>query len=208
MFKKIIFGLIVLSTLALGKLNDYREVFSSGDKEKLEDSIKQFENSTKKKLYVNTLEENEGFEVENQEKIVIINLIKNKDNENSNLKIQLKVSQDLNPEEIASDLNLLLENTEEHIGKNNEFLIITNLIDGMQEIFIISSNNDKENNNLFKLSLLNKILIGILLTFSILFIRILQVKRKKRQHKLKKVGIKVNRLNNQEESPGSTEQKG
>ena len=133
MLKKVTLGTLIISTLVLGKINDYRGVFSEETKEKLETAVKTFQSKTGEKLYLNTLEENEGFEVQEQEKTVIVNLIRNKENENSLLKVQLKISQDLNPEDMTSDLSLLLTNVEEYVGEKDEGLVAINLVEGLQE---------------------------------------------------------------------------
>lgn len=183
MLKKVMVGSLIFSTLVLGKINDYRNVFSEDDKSKLLTVVETFQEKTGDKLYLNTLEENEGFEADEQEKTVIVNLIKN--NENEVLKVQLKISQDLNPEDMASDLSLLLTNVEEYVGEKNETLIATNLVEGLQEIFVATSDSQENSKDLEQISLGTKVFLGILLTFLVLSIRIIQVKRKKRKYKLK-----------------------
>ena len=160
MLKKVMVGSLIFSTLVLGKINDYRNVFSEDDKSKLLTVVETF-----------------------QEKTVIVNLIKN--NENEVLKVQLKISQDLNPEDMASDLSLLLTNVEEYVGEKNETLIATNLVEGLQEIFVATSDSQENSKDLEQMTLGTKVFLGILLTFLVLSIRIIQVKRKKRKYKLK-----------------------
>lgn len=184
MLKKITVGLLILSTLVLGKINDYRNVFSEDEKPNLLTAVETFQEKTGNKLYLNTLEENEGFEADEQEKTVIVNLIKN--NENEVLKVQLKISQDLNPEDMASDLSLLLTNVEEYVGKKNETLIAINLVEGLQELFAEKSYSQENSKDLEQMSLGTKVFLGILLTFLILSIRIILVKRKKKKYKFKK----------------------
>ena len=185
MLKKITVGMLIFSTLVLGKINDYRNVFPEDVKIKITESIENFENKTGNKLYLNTLEENEGFEAEEQEKTVIINLIKNNENENGVLKVQLKISQDLNPEDISSDLSLLLTNVEEYVGEKDESLVAINLVEGLQEVFITVSDSQEDSKDLEHMSLGTKVFLGIVLTFLVLSIRIIQVKRKKRKYRLK-----------------------
>lgn len=185
MLKQVITGTLILSTLVLGKINDYRNVFSEETKTKLTETIENFEDKTGNKLYLNTLEENEGFEVEDQEKTVIINLVKNNENENGVLKVQLKISQDLNPEDISSDLSLLLTNVEEYVGEKDEGLVAINLVEGMQEVFVTVSDSQEDSKDLEQMTLKTKVFLGIVLTFLVLSIRIIQVKRKKRKYKLR-----------------------
>jgi len=182
MLKKVMLGSLIFSTLVLGKINDYRNVFSEEDKSKLSAVIETFQDKTGDKLYLNTLEENEGFEADEQEKTVIVNLIKN--SENKVLKVQLKISQDLNPEDIASDLSLLLTNVEEYVGEKNETLIATNLVEGLQEVFVVTSDSEDNSKYLEQIPLETKVFLVILLTFLVLSITIIQVKRKKK-YKLK-----------------------
>ncbi|MCQ8211251.1 hypothetical protein NON08_01540 [Cetobacterium somerae] len=185
MLKQVVIGTIIFSTLVLGKLNDYRNVFTGDTKEKIAEAIENFQDKTGNKLYLNTLEENEGFEAEEQEKAVIINLIKNNDSENGVLKVQLKISQDLNPEDISSDLSLLLTNVEEYVGEKDEGLVAINLVEGLQEVFITVSDSQEDSKDLEQMTLGTKVFLGILLTFLVLSIRIIQVKQKKRKYKLK-----------------------
>ncbi|MGL4642025.1 MAG: hypothetical protein ACRCVB_02975 [Cetobacterium sp.] len=186
MLKKVTLGALFLSTLVLGKINDYRNVFSEENKTNLTTLVETFQKETGKKLYLNTLEENEGFEAEEQEKTVIINLIKNKESENGILKVQLKISQDLNPDEISSDLTLLLTNVEEFATEKDETVVATNLVEGLQEIFVASSQNEEDSKELEQLSLGTKVFLGIVLTILLLSIRIIQVKRKKKKYKFNK----------------------
>lgn len=186
MLKKLTIGTLFLSTLVLGKINDYRNIFSEESKTNLSNLVKTFQNETGKKIYLNTLEENEGFEAEEQEKTVIVNLIKNKEIENPILKVQLKVSQDLNPDEISSDLDLLLTNVEEFAIEKDEALVAINLVQGLQGIFSNASENEENSKDLEHFSLGSKAFLGIVLTILVLSIRIIQVKRKKKKYKFNK----------------------
>lgn len=186
MLKKITIGFIILSTFALGKINDYRGVFSDEDKVKLEQTVKAFEEETGNQFFLNTLEDNEGFEVDSQEKAIILNLIKDKQNVNSTLKVQIKISQDLNPEELSTDLTLLLDNAQEYANEQNEFQVASNLVEGLQQLFIPEADFDEESEDSEQLGMGIKIFLGILLTFLVLWIRIIQVKRKKIKYKLKR----------------------
>lgn len=183
MLKKVTIGLLIFSTLVLGKINDYRNVFSEDEKSKISVVVESFQEKTGNKLYLNTLEENEGFEAAEQGKTVIVNLIKN--NENEILKIQLKISQDLAPEDMASDLSLLLKNVEEYTSEKNESLIAINLVEGLQEIFVVNFDSQENIKGFDRMTVKTKIFLGILLTFLVLSIRMVQVKRKKRKYKLK-----------------------
>lgn len=186
MLKKVTLGALFLSTLVLGKINDYRNVFSEESKTNLSNLVQTFQKETGKKLYLNTLEDNEGFEAEEQEKTVIVNLIKNKENENGVLKVQLKISQDLNPDEISSDLSLLLTNVEETVTEKDEATVATTLIEGLQDVFVNASENEEDSKDLEQFSLGCKVFLGIVLTILVLSIRIIQVKRKKRKYKFNK----------------------
>ncbi|MGL5088851.1 MAG: hypothetical protein ACRC0Y_08290 [Fusobacteriaceae bacterium] len=186
MLKKVTIITMIFSTLVLGKINDYRGTFSDENKEKLKISIDGFEKETGKKIYLNTLEDNEGFESEEQEKTIVLNLIKNKEQKDDILKVQIKISQDLNPEDMSSDLSLLLENVKEFINEKDESLLAVNLIDGLKEVFITASDSEQENEETVQLTLSNKVFLGILLTMFLLYIRILQIKRKKKKYKFSK----------------------
>lgn len=187
MLKKIIIGCLILSNFLLAKINDYRKVFTEKNKVELNELISNFEEVTGDKLYLNTLEDNEGFESVEQEKTVILNLIRNTQGDKEKLKIQIKLSQDLSPEEIQPDLELLLDSLNENQPDKNELEASKELIQGMSDIFVerkqVEKEEIEENGGEDEgLSLGIKIFLGILLTFLILFIRILQVKRKKRRY--------------------------
>ncbi|MGL5001111.1 MAG: hypothetical protein ACRC6J_05255 [Cetobacterium sp.] len=186
MLKKVTIITMIFSTLVLGKINDYRGTFSDENKEKLKISIDEFKKETGKKIYLNTLQDNEGFEPEEQEETVIINLIKNKEEENSGIKIQIKLSQDLNPEDMSADLTLLLDNVEEFIGEKDESLLAINLVDGLKEVLKSAYDSEKESEDSIQISLATKVFLGIVLTIFLLYIRILQVKRKKKKYKFSK----------------------
>lgn len=187
MLKKIIIGCLILSNFLLAKINDYRKVFTEQNKVELNELISNFEEVTGNKLYLDTLEDNEGFESVEQEKTVILNLIRNTQGDKEKLKIQIKLSQDLSPEEIQQDLELLLDSLNENQPDKNELEASKELIQGMSDIFVerkqVEKEEIEENGGEDEgLSLGIKIFLGILLTFLILFIRILQVKRKKRKY--------------------------
>ena len=186
MLKKITIVFIILSTLSLGKINDYRGAFLDEDKVKLEKTVESFEKGTGNKFFLNTLEENEGFEADSQERLIILNLIKNKEDLNSTLKVQIKISQDLNPEELSTELTLLLDNVQEYANQKDEFQIANNLVEGLQQLFIAEDESEDQNENSGQLELGLKIFLGILLTFLVLWIRIIQVKQKKIKYKLKR----------------------
>lgn len=187
LLKKIIVGYIILSNFLFAKINDYRNVFTEKNKFELNELIENLEESTGNKIYLNTLEDNEGFESVEQEKTIILNFIKNTQEDKQKLKIQIKLSQDLSPEEIQEDLKLLLNSLNEDKPEKNEFEASKDIIEGLKDVFVERKEVEKEEleengGEEDTLSLGLKIFLGILLTFLILFIRILQVKRKKRRY--------------------------
>ncbi|MGL5355444.1 MAG: hypothetical protein ACRC0R_02525 [Cetobacterium sp.] len=186
MLKKVTIITMIFSTLVLGKINDYRGTLSDENKEKLKMSINEFEDETGKKIFFNTLEDNEGFESEEQENTVVVNLIKNKEKEDSILKVQIKISQDLSPEDMSSDLSLLLDNVEEFINQKDEGLLAINLVDGLKEVFKVSFESQNKSEETVQKTLSKKVFLGIVLTIFLLYIRILQVKRKKKKYKFSK----------------------
>lgn len=182
MLKKITLGFILITTIAFGKINDYRKVFNQEETEKINTAITQFENKTGNRLFLNTLEEQEGFQSEEQEKVVIVNIIKN---EGEDLKIQVQISQDLDPEEMAPEISLLLDNIQNSVKNKNEAIVSEKLIDGLYQIFTPEEEEVADNENK-EISFGLKIFLGIVLTILVLCIRIIQVKRKKRKYKFKK----------------------
>lgn len=187
MLKKIIIVCLISCNVLFAKINDYRKVFTEQNKSELNELISNFEEVTGNKLYLNTLEDNEGFESKEQEKTIILNLIRNTQNDKEKVKIQIKLSQDLSPEELEQDLKLLFDSLNENQPDKNELEASKELIQGMSDIFVerrqVEKDEIEENGTEDEgLSLGIKIFLGILLTFLILFIRILQVKRKKRRY--------------------------
>lgn len=186
MIKKIVILFTFISSFVFGQVNDYRNILSEEEKQNLLLKIQNFEQDKGIKLFVNTLDENEGFQTEEQEKIIIINLF---DLKNDIIKIQIQMSQDLNQSEQASEIALLLESLEEYIKENKKDEMVNQLIDGLADIIqkeeeskeIVEEDNDG-------LGTKSKIFIGVLLTILALYIRILYVKRKR-----KKIRIKRNR---------------
>nr|WP_307776097.1 hypothetical protein [uncultured Cetobacterium sp.] len=180
MLRKILLGYAFVSTLVFSQINDYRNSISEEEKVKLNKVIEKFEESTSNRFFLNTLEEEEGFQTQEQEKVVIANLIKNGDNK---LKIQVQVSQDLSPEDVSSEINVLLDSLDTSVKTDSEGVTAEKVVNGLQQIFV-SSEELSENKNIFENDLWIKIIVGIVLTICVLWIRILHVKRKKRKFKL------------------------
>lgn len=184
MIKKIVIGCFIISNIIFGKINDYRNILTEENKLKIENAIQEFEKKTNTKIYLNTLEENEGFESVDQEKTIIINIVKNLEDKTQKIKVQLKISQDLQPEEFTQDLELLLDSVKDVAVDGNETELSISIIDGLGDIFAedVDTDADEDVENDESSSVGQKIFFGILLTFFLLFIRILQVKRKKRKY--------------------------
>lgn len=179
MLKKIIAIFTILPILIFAKVNDYRKAFSLENKEMLEKKIDTYENETGNKFFLNTFEKNEGFKTISQEKTVIVNLIK--DQNNSKIKIQIKISQDLNPEEKLEKMNDILNKLQEIINTNNEIEVAESLVEGVSEIVLAKEEIDELN----PMSLKEKILLVVLLTLVLIsfILIILKVKKRKRYFK-------------------------
>ncbi len=182
MLKKITLGIILLTTVAFGKINDYRKVFSPEETVKINEAITNFQSKTGNTLFLNTLEDQEGFQSEEQEKVVIVNMIKN---DGGDIKIQIQLSYDLDPEEMAPEISLLLNNIEDSVKAKNEVVVSEKIVDGLNQIFSIEK-EELEPQEPETLSLGVKIFLGVLLTIFVLCIRIIQVKRKKKKYKFKR----------------------
>lgn len=180
--KIVMMGILLITTTTLANINDYRHIFSQENIKQINIAIDNFEKKTGDKIYINTLQANDEFKTEEQNKVVIVNLIKKIMKHKDSLVVQIKLSQDLNFEGIDSDLSLLLENVKRYVGTKDESILTIKLIEGLKEIILTNSDDESAN---FESKWIIKIFIGILLTFLLLSIRIVYVKLAK-----KKLGLR------------------
>ena len=181
-----IIGLLAVFNVSFAKLNDNLKIFSQDEKIKVESKITELEDKRKLHIYVNTLPTDEGFSVEDPEKIIILNI---KKDDSGKGKIELSFSKDINVEECQDGINLVLENAENTLSKGeagNYAIEVLDGIDGVldkvnveEPIVIEEEIVDSEKNTFF---------IGMGIAFFIIFaiiLRVLFVKKKRDSQKEK-----------------------
>ncbi|WP_304156692.1 TPM domain-containing protein [Fusobacterium ulcerans] len=181
-----IIGLLAVFNVSFAKLNDNLKIFSQDEKIKVESKITELEDKRKLHIYVNTLPTDEGFSVEDPEKIIILN---RKKDDSGKGKIELSFSKDINVEECQDGINLVLENAENTLSKGeagNYAIEVLDGIDGVldkvnveEPIVIEEEIVDSEKNTFF---------IGMGIAFFIIFaiiLRVLFVKKKRENQKEK-----------------------
>lgn len=181
-----IIGLLAVFNVSFAKLNDNLKIFSQDEKIKVESKITELEDKRKLHIYVNTLPTDEGFSVEDPEKIIILNI---KKDDSGKGKIELSFSKDINVEECQDGINLVLENAENTLSKGeagNYAIEVLDGIDGVldkvnveEPIVIEEEIVDSEKNTFF---------IGMGIAFFIIFaiiLRALFVKKKRENQKEK-----------------------
>ena len=181
-----IIGLLAVFNVSFAKLNDNLKIFSQDEKIKVESKITELEDKRKLHIYVNTLPTDEGFSVEDPEKIIILNI---KKDDSGKGKIELSFSKDINVEECQDGINLVLENAENTLSKGeagNYAIEVLDGIDGVldkvnveEPIVIEEEIVDSEKNTFF---------IGMGIAFFIIFaiiLRVLSVKKKRNSQKSK-----------------------
>ena len=136
-----IIGLLAVFNISFAKLNDNLKIFSQDEKIKVESKITELEDKRKLHIYVNTLPTDEGFSVEDPEKIIILNI---KKDDSGKGKIELSFSKDINVEEYQDGINLVLENAENTLSKGEAGNYAIEVLDGIDGVL------DKVNIELLK----------------------------------------------------------
>lgn len=175
-----IIGLLAVFNISFAKLNDNLKIFSQDEKIKVESKITELEDKRKLHIYVNTLPTDEGFSVEDPEKIIILNI---KKDDSGKGKIELSFSKDINVEEYQDGINLVLENAENTLSKGEAGNYAIEVLDGIDGVLDKVNIEDPivveeeiigdEKNSFF---------IGMSIAFFIIFaiiLRVLSVKKKR-----------------------------
>ena len=175
-----IIGLLAVFNISFAKLNDNLKIFSQDEKIKVESKITELEDKRKLHIYVNTLPTDEGFSVEDPEKIIILNI---KKDDSGKGKIELSFSKDIDVEEYQDGINLVLENAENTLSKGEAGNYAIEVLDGIDGVLDKVNIEDPivveeeiigdEKNSFF---------IGMGIAFFIIFaiiLRVLSVKKKR-----------------------------
>ncbi|MDU1911750.1 hypothetical protein [Fusobacterium sp.] len=181
-----IIGILTIFNTSFARLNDNLKIFSQDEKIKVESKITELEDKRKLHIYVNTLPTDEGFSVEDPEKIIILNI---KKDDSGKGKIELSFSKDINVEEYQERINLVLENAENTLSKGeagNYAIEILDGIDGVldkvnvEEPIVIEEEIINEEKNSF--------FIGMGIAFFVIFaiiLRVFSMNKKRDKKKLK-----------------------
>lgn len=176
----IIIGIFLVNILTLGKINDNLNIFDENQKVAIEKKIEEISSDKDISVYVNSFSGDEGFVVETAEKLVILNLIKSDENK---LKIELKLTKDIELEEVQEGIDNLLSINEQYLKEEQFDKYVVEILSGLDEMLaeikiedpiVIEEEIVEEKEN--------KFLIGMGIIFFIIFamiIRILMVKYKK-----------------------------
>lgn len=170
----------LMSIFTFGKFNDHLNLFNENQKIEIEKKIEEISGKRDISIYINSFSEDEGFVAEKAEKLVILNLIKT---DNSKLKIELKLTKDIEADEVQDAINDLLNTSEQYIQEKQFDRYTLEILSGLDGILaeikiedpiVIEEEVVEEKENKFF------IIMGVI--FFIIFaliIRILMVKYKK-----------------------------
>lgn len=129
--KLMIICFFLMSMLALGKINDTLNMFGETEKITIENKIKEISDNKDIAIYVNSYMEDEGFVVEQAEKIVILNLIKTTNNK---FKVELKLTKDMELEDVQDDIDNLLNINEQYLKEKSLSKYVLEILNGLNEV--------------------------------------------------------------------------
>lgn len=183
----VILGLITVFGNASAGVNDTLNILSEDEKNRVESKINELEEKRKIHIYVNTLPVNEGFSVNDPEKMIILNI---KKDENGKEKIELSFSKDINAEDYQDGINLVLNNAEETLAKGEAGNYAIEILEGIDGVLdkieieepIIIEQDEREDK---KVEIFGGITIAFFVIFGII-IRVLAVRKRKQQFKIRK----------------------
>lgn len=179
-------GLIIVMGNSYAGVNDTLKLFSEEEKVSVEQKITELENKRKLHIHVNTLSLEEGFSVEDPEKVIILNI---KKEENSKGKIELNFSRDIDVEDYQEDINLILSNAEGTLSKGEIGKYSIEVLEGIDGILdkikieepIVVEEEVTKNE---KFNIFGGIAIAFFVIFGII-IRVLSIQKKRRKLKEK-----------------------
>lgn len=181
MRKKIfIVGIFLINLLLFGRVNDNLNLFDEIQKVELEKKIEDIGKKRDINIYVNSFSGEEGFVVEQAERVLILNLIKSSEEK---FKVELKVTKDMELDDIQGSIDEVLNINERYLAERKIVDYTMGVLDGLDGIIdkikiedpiVIEEEITEEKKN--------KFLIGMGALFFLIFIliiRILMVKYKK-----------------------------
>lgn len=178
--KLIALSFFLLNILTFAKVNDELGVLNDEQKVSIEKKIEEISEKRGINIYVNTFSGDEGFVADKAEKLVILNLTKP---EEKSLKVELKLTKDMELEEVQEDIDNILNGNEKSLKEKNYSEYITEVlvgIDGVlenikfEEPIVVEEEVVQEKKNGF--------FIGMGIAFFVIFgiiIRVLMIKYRK-----------------------------
>lgn len=124
-------GFFLVSILTFGKVNDNLNLFNENQKIEIEKKVEDISEKRNISVYINSFSEDEGFVAEKVEKLVILNLIKTDDNR---LKIELKLTKDIELDEVQDAVNELLNTNEQYLQEKQFDKYAVEILSGLDDI--------------------------------------------------------------------------
>lgn len=168
----------MIFSISFSELKDGLNLFSEEDKKILTGVIEELEEKNELKIYVITSEYGEGYVVENPERTIIINVQKI---DKKKIKIEESFTNDLNMQEKEKEINLLLDNLEVLIAKEEYVKYIEEVLRNSIEIYgtIDSEGIDSETFfHKYKWEIIKWIVIILTLVNIVVRIRVVSGKKK------------------------------
>lgn len=124
-------GFFLVSILTFGKVNDNLNLFNENQKIEIEKKVEDISEKRNISVYINSFSEDEGFVAEKAEKLVILNLIKTDDDR---LKIELKLTKDIELDEVQDAVNELLNTNEQYLQEKQFDKYAVEILSGLDAI--------------------------------------------------------------------------
>lgn len=189
-----IIGMVAIISSSYAGVNDTLKLFSDEEKSTVQQKISELEEKRKLHIHVNTLPTEEGFSVEDPEKVIILNI---KKDENGKGKIELNFSRDIDVEEYQEDINLILSEAESSLinGKMGEYSLevldgIDSILDNInieEPITVQEEISEDEKINIFG---------GITIAFFVIFgiiIRVLRIQKRRKETRAQNKNSQLNK---------------
>lgn len=176
--KKFLLFFFVIFSISFSELKDGLNLFSEEDKKILTEVIEELEEKNELKIYVITSEYGEGYVVENPERTIIINVQKI---DKKKIKIEESFTNDLNMQEKEKEINLLLDNLEVLVTKEEYVKYIEEVLRNSIEIYRTIDNEELDSETFFhryKWEIIKWIVIILTLVNIVVRIRIVSGKKK------------------------------
>lgn len=156
---------LTLSCFSFASIRDNLELLSKEDQERIEKKIQEIYQEKEVKVYINTLVEEEGFQVSDPERTVVLNLHPGKEG----AKVSLSFSKDIDIEEEEEQVNLILDNASSLLlsKKTGEYLY--QVLDGVEYLLENVEINNPED-LMKKQEEMSEFKKGLLISFAVILL--------------------------------------